>query len=473
MRTTYSTAFLVSLVNTAFVKARAASAHVQSRGLAVLVRAVTTAITTRAVPPISALNDRCRPSRKSCTEIVSKQTISVPRSWCRVPACAVGFMLFSSNAIAQPWITYDASLGTLPSQQCFERNAGMLGVNYFILEVTGGALHQSTIGPPTGEPTDLYALHWWRTDAALNFADGFVMEMVALPISVGENFVAGRMRTGLNFNAVDDAGRWIVVWFRNGGISLTNHVHAPMTGAVVSAAAPADGEYHVYRVRADAAGAHLDIDGSNILNLPLGAPNQASRIVEFGDGSLWRGASSEVYIRSFQFSGVGAGPITMVIGPDSTSTCPSVPATFFVTPVGTAPFTYRWQWTAPAINPAWSDIAEGINTDPAGQPVFTAANAASPSVSVQRDPDTPYTYSDFTGFALRAVVTNDCGSATSDEATWTICPPDFNCDGALDSNDFFAFLDAFFGGDADFNGDGVTTSDDFFDFLGAYFAGCA
>jgi hypothetical protein len=52
------------------------------------------------------------------------------------------------------------------------------------------------------------------------------------------------------------------------------------------------------------------------------------------------------------------------------------------------------------------------------------------------------------------------------------CPPDFNHSGAVDSQDFFDFLNAFFASDADFNADGSTNSQDFFDFLNAFFAGC-
>jgi hypothetical protein len=52
------------------------------------------------------------------------------------------------------------------------------------------------------------------------------------------------------------------------------------------------------------------------------------------------------------------------------------------------------------------------------------------------------------------------------------CAADYNADGAVNSADFFAFLNAFFAGMADFNDDGATTSQDFFDFLAAFFAGC-
>jgi hypothetical protein len=52
------------------------------------------------------------------------------------------------------------------------------------------------------------------------------------------------------------------------------------------------------------------------------------------------------------------------------------------------------------------------------------------------------------------------------------CRADANDDGAVNSQDFFDFLTAFFASEADFNTDGVTNSQDFFDFLGVFFVGC-
>ena len=54
------------------------------------------------------------------------------------------------------------------------------------------------------------------------------------------------------------------------------------------------------------------------------------------------------------------------------------------------------------------------------------------------------------------------------------CRADFNQDDALNSQDFFDFLQAFFDvhPSADFNRDDSINSQDFFDFLADFFAGC-
>jgi hypothetical protein len=52
------------------------------------------------------------------------------------------------------------------------------------------------------------------------------------------------------------------------------------------------------------------------------------------------------------------------------------------------------------------------------------------------------------------------------------CPCDVDGSGDVNSQDFFDFITAFFGGDADFNGSGETNSQDFFDFLACFFGSC-
>jgi hypothetical protein len=56
------------------------------------------------------------------------------------------------------------------------------------------------------------------------------------------------------------------------------------------------------------------------------------------------------------------------------------------------------------------------------------------------------------------------------QAVTPVCPCDFDHNGGIDSRDFFAFLNAFFAGDADVNHSGETDSQDFFDFLACFFA---
>ncbi len=52
------------------------------------------------------------------------------------------------------------------------------------------------------------------------------------------------------------------------------------------------------------------------------------------------------------------------------------------------------------------------------------------------------------------------------------CRADYDGNGVVNSQDFFAFLNNFFLGSADFNNSGTTDSQDFFDFVNAFLAGC-
>lgn len=61
-------------------------------------------------------------------------------------------------------------------------------------------------------------------------------------------------------------------------------------------------------------------------------------------------------------------------------------------------------------------------------------------------------------------------------AAWVgaLCPPDMNGDGAVDTQDFLAFLNAWAGGDpvADWNSDGTINTQDFLAYLNEWAAGC-
>ncbi len=150
--------------------------------------------------------------------------------------------------------------------------------------------------------------------------------------------------------------------------------------------------------------------------------------------------------------------------PAPVSTCPSGTATFSVTAAGGGggPFTYQWQWQ-PASGAAFVDVIDGLNTDPQGGLIsFVAAGARTATVSTESYGGSGTAASHWD---MRCIVFNagECGSVTSNPATLTICPADFNCDGATDFFDYDDFVVAFETGDssADFDHDGTV---DFFDY---------
>lgn len=72
------------------------------------------------------------------------------------------------------------------------------------------------------------------------------------------------------------------------------------------------------------------------------------------------------------------------------------------------------------------------------------------------------------------VLTDPCGTATSDPAAISVCLPDYNCSGVVSVQDIFDYLASYFAGEAraDVNASGVNSVQDIFDFLAVYFAGC-
>jgi hypothetical protein len=82
------------------------------------------------------------------------------------------------------------------------------------------------------------------------------------------------------------------------------------------------------------------------------------------------------------------------------------------------------------------------------------------------------------GAHVRASVADMQGNVTRVDVRFSLsfaCACDFDSSGALNSQDFFDFLVAFFAADprADFNASGAIDSQDFFDFLSCFFVGCA
>lgn len=75
---------------------------------------------------------------------------------------------------------------------------------------------------------------------------------------------------------------------------------------------------------------------------------------------------------------------------------------------------------------------------------------------------------------LRVVITNDCGSVTSQTALLDVCPADFNCDGGVDGDDVIDFFGRWDNGETtgDFNRDGSVDGDDVIAFFNRWDAGC-
>jgi hypothetical protein len=160
--------------------------------------------------------------------------------------------------------------------------------------------------------------------------------------------------------------------------------------------------------------------------------------------------------------------------PVAQSACPRGSVQYAVVANAFEPATYQWQVQTGA-DPAWNPIVPGINSF-AGVPQFEATGTATSRVSLRpaigpggaRQWPHP-------GYQVRAIITNTCGSTTTDAAPLTICTADFNCDGSVDFFDYDDFVLCF--EDAacpagDFNRDGDVDFFDYDDFVLAFEAPC-
>jgi len=143
------------------------------------------------------------------------------------------------------------------------------------------------------------------------------------------------------------------------------------------------------------------------------------------------------------------GPI--VQHPSNVRTCLGGTATFGVIATSACPITYQWRRNGVP-----------ISNDP------NAAGMNSATLVVQN--------AQMSHIGLYDCVLTTCGgSVTTYSARLDVCRADYNCDGFLNSQDFFDFIYDFMNGNprADYlNQDGYVNSQDFFDFIVAFFAGC-
>ncbi len=151
--------------------------------------------------------------------------------------------------------------------------------------------------------------------------------------------------------------------------------------------------------------------------------------------------------------------------PQPVTICPSGAAHLHAQGAGSS-LAQGWEYEIRAGE--WLLITEGPNYD-GDTFLFNAAGSATTDLTLDRG---ELAWSE--PFNIHAIVSNDCGQATSKPAPVSLCPPDFDCSGFSDTDDFTAFVLAFEAGtdDADFDGTGFVDTDDFTAFVLAFEAGC-
>lgn len=136
-----------------------------------------------------------------------------------------------------------------------------------------------------------------------------------------------------------------------------------------------------------------------------------------------------------------------------------------------APF-FQWQWKAPGATD-WSAMVNGP-LQVGGSGSATVSGVRTNRIDILPNGSIEY----LRGSQFRVVLTNSCGSVTSDPAKLAPCSADFDCNGTVSVNDLFAFLAAWFaqngltapGLSADFDSNGTVSVNDLFAFLAAWFA---
>lgn len=140
------------------------------------------------------------------------------------------------------------------------------------------------------------------------------------------------------------------------------------------------------------------------------------------------------------------------------SSCTSAPTITAVVPGGYGPATYRWNRNGAPISDGQSPSGSGA--------VISGASTQTLSIAA----GTP---ADRGNFTLRVAL--PCNSIQSDPVTLSFCLVDFNCSGALETQDIFDFLGAWFAGSlsADFDRSGSLSVNDLFAYLNAWFTSCS
>lgn len=166
-------------------------------------------------------------------------------------------------------------------------------------------------------------------------------------------------------------------------------------------------------------------------------------------------------------------PPCLTLGPvQITPGCPREHATLSISAAISTPYTYTWQVRTAAGE--WIDIAGTVAVG------CTSGSGGTISQAAPRDPASP-TQSllirpcgGLSSYTFRALVYTDCTAKVSDEATYTICRADYDCDSNVSVLDIFAYLNDWFRGAqaTDFDAIGPAMLSNLMAFISDWFTGC-
>jgi hypothetical protein len=157
------------------------------------------------------------------------------------------------------------------------------------------------------------------------------------------------------------------------------------------------------------------------------------------------------------------------------------PAPAFACPTGAAPFSVTATGGAAGLSYTWQvETAPGswrsLGTDPLpfacgnGAMAFaTPLNGSTVAIGIR-----PCQGAGSYQIRVKVSDATGCASTFSNEATYTICPADFNCNNSLTVLDIFDYLNGWFAGNpqCDFDGVNGLQQADVFAFVNAWFTGC-
>lgn len=173
------------------------------------------------------------------------------------------------------------------------------------------------------------------------------------------------------------------------------------------------------------------------------------------------GDKGSAYVARYSFG--GEPDSTIVTQPTPQVLCRGGSAAISVEAAGAGPFSYQWRFQYEP-GPWWFDLEDGWSNKG-----FRVSGARSRSITITNTSGP----SAGSVLAIRAIVTDACGSVTSDVTTITDCAADFDCSGTVDVADIFAYLSAWFAREdrAQFDTESGFQQSDIQEFLSAWFAG--